>query len=372
MEKPISEIINEQANGRWLDIFSALSNRLQDAVERIPNHVPCPRGIGGENSYRLFKDAPVTGGSISNQAGGLPSGIQTLMWVNDWDYKTTLRELCAYFQIGNKYSYVTKRELPKKVLYVETELSDEVLARRRKYLRDTYKGSHSLTDNRSTLAIKYFQNRGILLTKEDVSELSSDIRFHPNLKFWHEKKCLGAYPCILCIVKDANGIAVTLHKTYLDYQGNKLNVSQFPYEKEPANAKQIMPPCSKNTIGGCCIQLFGQNKRNPEQLSIAEGLETALSVYVGAGEPCWVGISASWMRKFQPSYNTKCLIIWADLDRTKVSEKMAEFLTEKLTKENKNLDIITLIPNIVLKENQKGYDWNDYLTEFGLIDFNVM
>lgn len=365
MDKNLSCKLTEMASGRWLDIFSALSNRLDKAIQNMPSHVPCPRNIGGNDSFRLFKDAKHTGGSISNQIGGMPSGIQTLMWVNEWDFKTTLRELCVYFQIGDKYT--KPRVLPPVVNVEPQRLTDEQIGKRRNALRYVYKQSFPLNDPRSNLALIYFKNRGLEFKNEQINQLSTDVRFHPSLQFWHENKCLGNFPCIVSIVKNNKGEAVTLHKTYLNNDGYKLDVSKFSYIKEKPNAKQIMPPCTRNTISGCSIQLFGFNKKQKDQLSIAEGLETSLSVALATGESCWVTISASWMRKFMPPPEINHLTIWADLDKTEVGQKTACFLMERLYEKIDYLTISSFVPPVEL--NSKSYDWNDYYREFGISGF---
>lgn len=359
----LSEQLASMANGHWLDIFSVLAgDNLKAAINDIPCHVPCPKNMGGEDSFRLFKDANETGGSVSNQVGAMRTGFQTLMWINDWDFKTTLRELCAYFKLGDRYKCSAVIPVPKRT-YVAPVITDETLSSRRKKLRYICETSFKINDPRSQIAIKYFRvTRGLDLTQDDLNRLSSDIRFHPNLQYWHEGVCYGSFPCLISIVRNNNREAVTIHKTYLNEHGCKLDVSQFPFKKERHNAKQIMPPVTRERIGGCCIQLFGMNDKRPECLSVAEGLETALSVYLGSGEVCWAGISASWLRSFMPPDHVTYLTMWSDNDETEVGQKTACYLIETLPDKRENLTVNAFTPHIPTLRN---YDWNNYYIEYG-------
>jgi putative DNA primase/helicase len=80
------------AAGRWASIVTSLAPHLAQAVERTPNHVPCPVH-GGTDGFRLFRDFDETGGGVCNTCGIHHDGYTLLMWANGWDFLTTHRAI---------------------------------------------------------------------------------------------------------------------------------------------------------------------------------------------------------------------------------------------------------------------------------------
>ena len=80
------------AAGRWASIVTSLAPHLGQAVERTPNHVPCPVH-GGIDGFRLFRDFDATGGGVCNTCGIHHDGYTLLMWANGWDFLTTHRAI---------------------------------------------------------------------------------------------------------------------------------------------------------------------------------------------------------------------------------------------------------------------------------------
>jgi len=63
----------------------------------IPNHVSCPVH-GGEDGFRFFHDAPVTGGGVCNTCGAFKDGFRLLCWVNGWSFLQALFAIEVWLQ----------------------------------------------------------------------------------------------------------------------------------------------------------------------------------------------------------------------------------------------------------------------------------
>ena len=69
------EEVSHLAKGQWLRIFNILNeNQLSVAIAKLGKHVPCPVN-GGKDGFRLFKDAAITGGGLSNKEGDRKSVV---------------------------------------------------------------------------------------------------------------------------------------------------------------------------------------------------------------------------------------------------------------------------------------------------------
>jgi phage/plasmid primase-like uncharacterized protein len=87
--------LKENCKGIWPQIISSLAPDLDDAIKYRPHHVPCPIH-GGKDGLRAFNDFDGTGGMICNTCGSFPDGIATIMWINDWSFPTTIKQIQSY------------------------------------------------------------------------------------------------------------------------------------------------------------------------------------------------------------------------------------------------------------------------------------
>lgn len=210
-------------------------------------------------------------------------------------------------------------------------------------------------DTQSTPVEQYLLNRSI-----DVLSLPSmpdTIRFIPSAFYRNEETGkTESYPAMLTAVRDLGGRLVTVHRTFLTEDGWKAPVT---------TPKRLMALPEGSTISGAAIQ-FGE----PEDvLCIAEGVETALSVLLGTGYPCWAAISANGMTEVLIPQKVKTVLIFADKDRTETGEMAAEKLRARLALEGKLAVIIQIADAI--PEGSKGLDWNDILRTKGAAAFPV-
>ena len=89
--------VQSAAWGNWDSILAALAPALHPALARPGKHVDCPNpSHGGKNDFRLHKDYVETGGAICSCNKRMSNGFSVLMWINNWDFKTTLYEVGEY------------------------------------------------------------------------------------------------------------------------------------------------------------------------------------------------------------------------------------------------------------------------------------
>ena len=214
----------------------------------------------------------------------------------------------------------------------------------------------SSEDSEATPLERYLMNRCIdPLSLPNV--MADSIRFIPSAFYRNEETGeTESYPAMLTAVRDINGRLITVHRTFLTNEGRKAPV---------ATPKRLMALPEGSTITGAAIQ-FG---KPDDVLCIAEGVETALSVMLGTGYPCWAAISAIGMTEVLVPQNVKTILIFADKDRSETGAKAAETLRARLASEGRLAVIVQIADDI--PEGSKGLDWNDILRAKGLNAFPV-
>jgi hypothetical protein len=93
--KSDAQEIKARLAGQWQPIITALC-RVDPSILDGKHH-PCPK-CGGEKRFNLCREG--TGASYCNDCPNGPevagSGIDTIMWLNGWDYPRAMREIEAY------------------------------------------------------------------------------------------------------------------------------------------------------------------------------------------------------------------------------------------------------------------------------------
>lgn len=189
---------------------------------------------------------------------------------------------------------------------------------------------------------KYLRGRGITF-----SEYPSDLRCHPSLAYWEMDDSgkpvkTGTFPAMLAVVRSPQGRPVGIHRTWVMPDGSGKAPVQSP--------KKIFKV--HDLVGGS-VRLFPVSG---DTLAIAEGLETALSVRLLYGEPCWSCISAHGMEGFIPPEGVSTVRIFADRDINKTGERAALALADRLRIKGKAARIFLPEPRYGLKA-----DFNDIL-----------
>ncbi|WP_207308924.1 DUF7146 domain-containing protein [Marinobacter salicampi] len=199
----------------------------------------------------------------------------------------------------------------------------------------------------------YIRNRQVSIRGMN---LVNDVRFIPKLVYRDEDGSnLGEFPAIVAAIRDKNGDLVTLHRTYLTKNGKKARV--------PSPKKMMPVPITKAVVGGAVR--FGEPQNGV--VGVAEGMETAWSVYRATGQTVWSCVSCSILQGFEPPAGTKVVVHWADKDRSAAGELADAVLRERL--EPRGIKVVTMLPSVPIPRNAKGIDWNDVLIGQGLFGF---
>lgn len=344
--------VKERAAGQWDRILPALAPVLEEAVNRAPRHVDCPLH-GGSKDFRLDKDFAERGSGICT-CGWFSDGFELLAQAKNYSVKDALYDVAQYLGIDANSHNNEIRHTPAPKLAAPRP-APVPSSFNRKLLREAYEGSIPADGSATPLQL-YLGKRGIA-----VSPIPSVIRFNPALPYFvlganNRSRCIGQPPAMLAVVSDANGLPVTLHRTYLDVNGNK---SPVP---EP---KKLMSPVIEGSAIGGAIRLFQDGK----VLGLAEGIETSLAVYMATGMPVWACVCTSLLKQVVIPPTVELVVIWADLDKVnrktgvRPGEEAANVLAERLKASGHAVQI--MIPPGTVGPDQKGIDWLDIFTQHG-------
>lgn len=339
--KLYKESIKSRAAGRWLDIFSAIAPNLKLATEKIGKHVPDPV-YGGKDGFRLFKDAPVTGAAYANKAGGaLGDGFATLMYVTGRSFKETLADVTAFLGTDGSKKGVTPHV--NKMQTKVWEPSPQEVVQRKSKLNNLWRQASTLDKAQSRRVEKYLRHRGILQSFSHVKAF----RFHPSAYYKNEVGNLCQAPAFLQMWQAPDGTPVNIHKIFLSVRNDG--------KAEMDKPKLMMKPTGRMTGGAIRI---GQPIDGV--LSVATGVETALSVTEATNQVCWSCLNDGLLRGFIPPKGVSHITIWADNDVPDSQGRnsgvlAAEALMRRLNQERPEITVVVKIPPI------QGKDWNDML-----------
>ena len=359
-----SEGLIARARGHWPEIMRALApnSDLLDAIDRYQRYskgslwaTPCP--LHGGNSGRAFHVYPSfteTGWSVCNSCLSI-SGYEMLMRVNGWSVTRAGLELGGYLD-GIRYSApraIVPAPAPPPVERPDPPpWSDEDIAA-------WWVQAVLLDDPLAEPGRLFLAPRGL-----GAVPVLATLRVHPALQW--TKKLSQRYPALLARFVDAQGRGVGLQRLFLTAQGAKAPI--------PDPRMSIKVPGM--SLVGSVVQLFSPGPI----LGIAEGIETALAVYLATGMPMWAATGTSLMRSVHIPGCVRRVVIWADYDELSVVPKgrpldqggrlmdpgreAAEYLAARLRAEYREAMIV---PADVL--GRRGVDWNDVLVEVGEAEF---
>lgn len=123
--------------------------------------------------------------------------------------------------------------------------------------------------------------------------------------------------------------------------------------------KRLMRLPDDRTINGCAIR-FGEPH---EVLAQAEGIETALSVAVATGFPCWSCINAGGLERVAIPNHVKSVLIFANKDRSGTGERSASMLAQRLESLGVAVRVVAIQDEI--PDGEDGIDFNDLLCRGG-------
>lgn len=187
---------------------------------------------------------------------------------------------------------------------------------------------------------RYLTGRGLRLER-----YPNVLRFHPCLGYFIKEgtksKKAGEYPAMLACVQGPDGLAVTLHRTYLQ-DGRKADLP---------DVKKLL----SSGINGAAVRLFPV----AEELAVAEGIEKSLAVHLATGKPVWPALNCGNMEKLWIPDSVKRLSIYGDNDADKGYDGQAAAfaLARRLKKEARRRGVPIQVD--VYIPRQAGEDWED-------------
>ncbi len=321
--------IFDKARGYWPII---LENLGIDAAHLKNKHGSCPV-CGGTDRFR-FDNKGGSGSFYCNQCG--PGyGFKLLQLYHGWGFAEALHRVAQVLGIASEAWRYTP-SLLNITQQKQAGSKNENLEWRKKFLRATWLASKPLSNGDPVDC--YLKSRGIVLTA-----FPSVLRYHPKLDYYSgDNICVSCHPAMVALITDKENKGVTLHRTYLG------NACKADVEKP----KKLMPPIRPKASLGGAIKLY---EPTDGKLILAEGIETAFSLYIATGIPAWATVSALGLECVILPNTTTEIIIAVDNDESKRGQEAANILTEKLLSEGRKVKRV--IPP------RAGQDFNDLLLE---------
>jgi len=301
------EKVKSESRGKWLGIYESLGI----AVPLPPGkHGPCPF-CAGSDRFRLDRDAS-DGTWFCNQctpqAGDGFSLLEKCLGITFIGAIKKVSEIIGVVEMDDIK--------PKPVVDPGPALNK------------LWKASTKLTG--SDPVSRYLRSRGLILTPDNI-------RFCPNC---YESDSKTNMPAMVARIQNKAGKPVSLHRTYLNGD-NKARIE---------SPKKIMPPTEP--LPGAAVRLFTPGGMFEEKtLGIAEGIETAISAAQLFSIATWSVMSTSLMTGFDPPYEYKNIVIFADNDSNFAGQKAAYKLASKLYRKDFLVEVMVPAPG----------DWNNSL-----------
>lgn len=326
----------ERVRGRWLEIYEAFVPDLKPAIQRLGKHTACPIH-GGTDGFRLFKDAPETGGCICNTCGAFSNGFSFLEHIFGWPFKVACEKIDSFLNNGIKDALTPKFKTSRPSKYKPANAQE---ARQLK-LQSLYAKSipiHHFSD--APIVYSYLKGRGIHLQK-----VPSNLRYSTNTAYYEDGQLIGHFPTLTSLIKDINGNTTGIHLTYLDSKS---------FSKAPVANPKKCHSLNAGSTKGCSIQL---HKASSTALAVSEGIETALAFYAQEQIPTWSCINAYGLETvIIPDHITE-LYVLVDKDVSEAGIKAAQVLESRY----QHIKVNLLVPPYDIPAGKKSLDWADVL-----------
>jgi len=292
--------------GRWLSIYSALGIEVREDGK----HGRCP--ICHRDGKMRVDDKDGRGTWICTCSAG--DGFKLVQEVLGVDFTGALEAVGAV--LGN-----CERRAPRDHPRITPD-----------DLRKMFLGGVKC-DQRS-LMHKYLAGRGLSV--------------FPTQQVWfnkiYESETKQYQNAMIAVFTMPDGRANCVHRTYLDADGQKLDIE----------SPRKMTPSLTGKISGGAIRLFDVD--GEKTMGIAEGIETALAGAEDFKIPFWSAVNASLLKSWVPPDNIEHIVVLGDNDRTFTGQAAAYALAKTIVLKHKKTAEV-FIPARV------DFDWLDQLNE---------
>jgi len=331
---------------RCLELLRDLAPELDEAIRSFDKrdpHVPCPRH-GGKDGFKLFKNAETTGGGVCNSCGPRADVIALLEWLKGWSFQQTLVEIYRWLSRTSDDERIVIGGEPEAVISVAAKPAvptpdalDPVAV---EYIEAALERGAIGAPRLSA----YYRHRGLM--EIDVPE---SLRFAERERYFEDGKPPVFLPALLAPMQDARGRIVSIQRIYLDPDGTGKAAVSTPKKM----SKAIFP----GATNGAAIRLRAAGTT----LAIAEGIETAESVYAVTGISTWAAGSAHNLESFVIPDDHRGIVqevlIAADNDANGTGQRAATKLAKRLTGEG--------VPVRSVTPTEAGSDFNSALAHEG-------
>lgn len=292
------------AVGRWKGLLSKLGVDVRYLTGR---HGPCPK-CGGKDRFR-FDDLEGRGTWFCNECGA-GDGFGLLEAVHGWRFREAAQEV----------ERILGEIPPDRVSKAKTKAKSFAEMKR------VWGGSHGI--ERGDPVDQYLRGRGI-----DLDQYPAELRTHERLEYVHDYNRCSYHPAMLALVRDRDGRAVNVHRTYLNgaTRTRKMMAGHVPR----GSAVRLQAP--QNGVVG-----------------VGEGIETCQSASQRFGMPVWALLNTGSMQTWQlpADIEIRRVVIFADNDPKFGGQAAAFALAHRLACKH-GIAVSVEIPERV------GADWND-------------
>ncbi|MBD1577844.1 hypothetical protein HC723_15710 [Vibrio sp. S11_S32] len=364
--------VKELAHGNWTRVLSYIEPKIEGAASGFTGikrpAIKCPYHNAKSNtSFRFLKSGDETGACGCFTCGVWKDGFDFLMNACHMTFPEAIKQVADavgytdHEEVTEEERQATlkriaeakrKREENEKIQQaLNIKARDRMLLSLSKMWLEAVALDHDLAKP----ARSYFKNRGL----GNVGTLRGEIVFHPALEYRIFDKeagtfhLAGKYPCILSQIRNATGVPVRIHRTYITEEGQKLMLS----DESP---KKMTPAIPLVPITGGSIQL---SPAGTKVIGIGEGLETTLAAMKVTKMPMQCCINAQLLSSWLPAKGTEVVFVWVDKDRSKTGILRAKELEERL--KTYGVKVILCEPPLPIPENESGIDWADVLNSIG-------
>lgn len=381
MRSYAKEVVFSACRGRYNELALHFFPEMGRALATPGKHVPDPWKRGSKDGFRVMRDFNLTGYMVCNNNFGLcgkPFNLFNLMlFTGRASSFNDVLELVGNYLGCERTGMFLKgtrpderkplsltqqqvlRQLQEQAAKAEAAAKAQhlqELAKNKAAIERQLKNCVSLFSGQADEVWRYLENRGLGMLKNAPKSLFKDLSYCPRYPYYEDGKLVGYFGALVSKVRNGKGELWSLHRTFL-MGGKKAPVSC---------AKKLMSPAFDADGASRFIKLG----EVPEHgvIGIAEGIETALSAYVGMRVPVWSAVSASLLEEFLPPAGVKAVLIFADLDANGVGQQAARKLQAKL-RANNGIKSFVVVPKSPIPEGSKGIDWNDELRTKGVFAF---